>query len=244
MQFTALVKVEASYAIAVLVTAVVLLLAWAWRNRIEQQARTAPEASESVPHWKPGVGKSRGRGKPPPAGSYTVFHTDIADVASVAGSSADTWELCSEPAGSEPVELVSAPRRPRKSRQDVPEENTQPPRRQEREEVQVARPGSTHLNLEVCTVTQLKAWLRSKKLKVSGNKAELIARIQAFQAQMEVSPVAPCFHSRTVSGANQHAAWKKCAACGMMTERTMKLLGAPTQYFVGLDGAEPTHMPA
>ncbi len=226
MQFTALVKVEASYAIAVLVTAVVLLLAWAWRNRIEQQARTAPEASESVPHWKPGVGKSRGRGKPPPAGSYTVFHTDIADVASVAGSSADTWELCSEPAGSEP------------------EEDTQPPRRQEREEVQVARPGSTHLNLEVCTVTQLKAWLRSKKLKVSGNKAELIARIQAFQAQMEVSPVAPCFHSRTVSGANQHAAWKKCAACGIMTERTMKLLGAPTQYFVGLDGAEPTHMPA
>ncbi len=49
MQFAALVKVEASHAAAVLVTAVVVLLAWAWQNRIEQQARTAQEALSAGP---------------------------------------------------------------------------------------------------------------------------------------------------------------------------------------------------
>ena len=138
----------------------------------------------------------------------------------------------------------SVPHRLRESRQAVPEEDAQTPRRQERKEVQVAPPGSARLNLEVSTVKELKAWLRSRKLAVSGNKAELIARIQAFQAQtprlpgtMEVSPVDPCPHSRTVLGANGYAAWKKCAACGKMTERTMKQTGAPTEYFVeGPDG--------
>ena len=167
MQFAALVRVEASNAAVVLVTAVVVLLAWAWRHRMGQHARTAQEASESVP------------------------------------------------------------RRPRESRKDVPEEDAQTPQRQEREEVQVAPPGSARLSLEVSTVKELKAWLRSRKLEVSGNKAELIARIQAFQAQtprlpgtMEVSPVAPCPHSRTVSRGNQYVAWKQCASCGKRTERT------------------------
>ena len=184
MQFAALVRVEASNAAVVLVTAVLVLLAWAWRHRMGQHARTAQEASESVL------------------------------------------------------------RSPRESRQDVPQEDAQTPRRQQRKEVQVAPPCSARLSLEVSTVKELKALLRSRKLEVSGNKAELIARIQAFQAQtprlpgtMEVSPVDPCPHSRTVLGANGYAAWKKCAACGKMTERTMKQAGARTEYFVdGLDG--------
>ena len=51
-----------------------------------------------------------------------------------------------------------------------------------------------------------------------------------FQAQtsrlpvtMEVSPVAPCPHSRPISGANACAAWKKCAACGKITEGTRQV---------------------
>ena len=109
----------------------------------------------------------------------------------------------------------SVPHRLRESRQAVPEEDAQTPRRQERKEVQVAPPGSAQLNLEVSTVKELKALLRSRLLHTSnGTKAELIARIQA---SMEVSPVARCPHSRTVSGGNRYVAWKQCASCGQMT---------------------------
>jgi len=113
----------------------------------------------------------------------------------------------------------SVPHRLRESRQAVPEEDAQTPRRQERKEVQVAPPGSAQLNLENSTVKELQAWLRTGHRGISGhaNKAELIARIQA---SMEVSPVAPCPHSRTVSRGNQYVAWKQCASCGKMTERT------------------------
>ena len=57
------------------------------------------------------------------------------------------------------------------------------------------------MNLENSTVKELQAWLRTGHRGTSGhaNKAELIARIQA---SMEVSPVAPCPHSRTVSREN------------------------------------------
>ncbi len=176
-------------------TAVVVLLAWAWRNRIEQQARTAQDAPEED-------------SQPP------------------------RWQEREE----DPNEQQA------RTAQYVPEDGTPPPRRQAREDVPVTPASSARFNLEVYTVKQLQAWLRSRKLKVSGNKAELIARIHAFQAQtscisvnhaaMEVSQVAPCPHSRTVSGANAHAAWKKCAECGKMRERTVKQAGAPTEYFV------------
>ena len=119
----------------------------------------------------------------------------------------------------------SVPHRLRESRQAVPEEDAQTPRRQERKEVQVAPPGSAQLNLENSIVKELQAWkwrelnawLRTRMEAQYGTKKKLIARIQA---SMEVSPVSPCPHSRTRSRGNRYFVWKNCASCGKMTMRT------------------------
>ena len=103
------------------------------------------------------------------------------------------------------------------------------------------------------TVPMLKDWLRSRGLRCSGKKAELLARARAHGEDATIHEVieepwpksrpgpappddrvvAECEHAEVHLRANQHGSWKVCKKCGQRLEYHDKASGS-TEHFGGV----------